>query len=88
MQRLPPDFPPLYNEALRAHGTQESRPIVRVLGDIGGWLGAAGMHMLELSKLHERIILVNLLPHCAIGKQAALIRKAGNFFAKVIAQAL
>ena len=40
--------------------------------------------MLELAKLHEQFLISKLLPGCAAGKRAALIKRAGKFFAAAV----
>ena len=87
MKQRPPNFPHLYKEALRAHLAQGSRQDAEAIVAIGGQVRAAGLPMLDLAKLHERFLVMDLLPGCAVEKQTALIRKAGNFFAAMIAAA-
>ena len=85
MKQRPPGFPHLSKEALRAHFAQEWRPDPEVTGMIGSQFRAAGLATLELAKLHERFLVMELLPVCAARKRTALIRHAGNFSAAAIA---
>jgi signal transduction histidine kinase len=44
----------------------------------------AGLQTLDLAKLHERILVTEVLPGCRANKRAALIKQAGTFFAVAI----
>jgi signal transduction histidine kinase len=70
-----------YQTALRQHirdGGSASLKRARVLGNQAL---KVGLHTLELAKLHEKTLLNDLLPACALAKQEALIREAAIFFA-------
>ena len=85
MKRRPPDFPQCYQDRLRAyleHGRHARLETALGLGDLAL---AAGMPVLELAKLHERTLVLDLLPACPARKRAALIKRAGMFFAAAIA---
>ena len=45
---------------------------------------AEGLQTLDIAKLHERVLIVRVLPHCLPRKRAALVRQAGGFFAAAI----
>ncbi|MBI3414720.1 MAG: sensor histidine kinase [Verrucomicrobia bacterium] len=45
---------------------------------------SAGMQTLDLAKLHEEILVTQVLPGRPAGKRAALIRQAGIFFTEAI----
>lgn len=87
MKNPPTALSRLYQKALRAHLAGGSRPDPKVIGKISAQTRAAGLPVLELAKLHERILVMELLPGCAARKGTSLIRKAGVFFAAVIASA-
>lgn len=44
----------------------------------------AGLQTLDLAKLHEQILVKQVLPVRSVGKRAALIRQAGTFFTEAI----
>ena len=45
---------------------------------------AAGFLTLDMAKLHERILITEVLPGCPVRKRAALIKRAGIFFTEAI----
>ena len=45
---------------------------------------AAGLQTLDLAKLHEQILVTQVLPGRPAGKRAALIKQAGTFFTEAI----
>jgi signal transduction histidine kinase len=45
---------------------------------------AVGLQTLDLAKLHERVLVTQVLPDCLPRKRAALVRRAGIFFAAAI----
>ena len=51
---------------------------------LGGEALAAGLETLDLAKLHEQILVTEVLPGCSIRKRTALIKQAGIFFAVAI----
>jgi signal transduction histidine kinase len=73
-----------YRSALRAHlkaGPQASLGAVR---EIGIRSLAAGLPTLGLARLHERILVADILPGTPANRQAALIRQAAAFFTTAI----
>jgi signal transduction histidine kinase len=73
-----------YRSALRAHlkaGPQASLSAVR---EIGIRSLAAGLPTLELAKLHEQILVADVLPGVPGNRQEALIRQAAVFFTTAI----
>ena len=87
MKHPSPDFSRVYESALRAHLAQGSRPDKEAIGEIGGLARATRLPILEFAKLHERILVMELLPGCTSAQRNLLIRSAGNFFAAAIAAA-
>jgi signal transduction histidine kinase len=85
MKRPPSDISGLYQTALCAHLDHGARLDPRVIEEIGGKIRTDGMPILEFARLHEQLLVMELLPACPAGKRGALIRKAGNFFAAAIA---
>jgi signal transduction histidine kinase len=45
---------------------------------------AAGLQTLDLAQLHEHVLITQILPDCLPRKRAALVRRAGKFFAAAI----
>ena len=73
-----------YRSALRAHlkaGPQASLSAVR---EIGIRSLAAGLPTLDLARLHEQILVADVLPGVPGNRQAALIRQAAVFFTTAI----
>ena len=73
-----------YRSALRAHlkaGPQASLAAVRGLGIRSL---AAGMPILGLARLHEQILVADMLPGIPAARRAALIRQAAIFFSTAI----
>jgi signal transduction histidine kinase len=73
-----------YRAALRAHlkaGRKAGLEPARGLGDEAL---AAGLETLDLAKLHEQILVTEVLPGCTPRKRSALIKQAGIFFAVAI----
>ncbi len=77
-------FSQLYRLALRAHlkrGRLAGLESARGLGDKAFF---AGLQTLDLAKLHELILVTEVLPGCPPRKRPALIKQAGIFFAVAI----
>lgn len=85
MKRRPPDFPQCYQDRLRAYLEQGRHARMESALGLGDLARAAGLPTLELAKLHERTLVLDLLPACPARKRAALIKRAGMFFAAAIA---
>ena len=51
---------------------------------LGSEILASGLPMLELAKLHERLLVSELLPTFPTAKRVALIKRAGKFFAAAV----
>ena len=45
---------------------------------------AAGLHTLDIAKLHEQILVSEVLPGIPAGRRVSLIRQAGLFFTEAI----
>ena len=84
MKRKPINLSERYRMALQVHlkaGRPGSLGPARGLGDQAL---AAGMQTLDLAKLHEQILVTEVLPGLRAGKRSALIKQAGIFFAAAI----
>ena len=73
-----------YRMALQAHlklGRSAGLESARGLGDRAL---ASGLQTLDLAKLHEQVLVTEILPACPRRKRAAIIKQAGIFFAAAI----
>ncbi len=73
-----------YRAALRAHLKTSRRESPGSARALGSQALAAGLQTLDLAKVHEQILVDQLAPPCAPNKRAALIKRAGVFFASAI----
>jgi signal transduction histidine kinase len=73
-----------YRAALRAHLKQGRLAALGSAQGLGGQALAAGMETLDLAKLHEQILVTEVLPGSPARKRSALIKQAGIFFATAI----
>jgi hypothetical protein len=74
-----------YQSALRKHLQQGRQANLASARGLGSQALAAGLQTLDLAKLHEQILVTDLLPTCRADKRPALIRQAGVFFAAAFA---
>ncbi len=73
-----------YQTALRVHLKQGRLAGLESARGLGGQALAAGMETLDLAKLHEEILVTEVLPGAPPRKRGALIKQAGIFFAVAI----
>jgi signal transduction histidine kinase len=73
-----------YRAALRAHLKQGRLASLDPARGLGDQALAAGLETLDLAKLHEQILVTEVLPGCSARKRSALIKQAGIFFAVAI----
>ena len=73
-----------YEAALRRHLRLGSRAGLESARGLGSEALAAGLQTLDLAKLHERVLVTQVLPRCLPGKSSALVKQAGIFFAAAI----
>ena len=85
MKRQPTNFPLLYQETLRAHLEQGRKAGLEAARGLGRRASKAGLQTLDLAKLHEKTLVMDVLPAYPAGKQNAIIKQAGLFFAAAIA---
>ena len=69
-----------YEAALRRHLRLGSRAGLESARGLGSEALAAGLQTLDLAKLHERVLVTQVLPRCLPGKSSALVKQAGIFF--------
>jgi signal transduction histidine kinase len=73
-----------YLAALQTHLTQGRRASLELARGLGSAGLAAGLRTLDLAKLHEHTLVAKILPESPPGKRAAIIKRAGIFFAVAI----
>jgi signal transduction histidine kinase len=73
-----------YKAALRKHLQQGKSASLESARGLGSEALAAGLQTLDLAKLHEQTLLIELLPIHPPRRRFALIRQAGRFFAAAI----
>jgi signal transduction histidine kinase len=73
-----------YRAALRAHLKQGRHASLDSAHGLGGEALAAGFQTLDLAKLHEQILITEILPRSTARRRSALIKQAGIFFAVAI----
>jgi hypothetical protein len=84
MKPHPPNFPNRYKKALRSHLEQGQLAGLESAVALGYDVHARGMATLDLARLHERTLVMDLLPAFPEAQRATLIKQAGAFFAAVI----
>ena len=84
MKRRLLNFSRLYRAALRAHLKQGRLAGLESARGLGDKAFSAGLQTLDLAKLHELILVTEVLPGCPPRKRSALIKQAGIFFAVAI----
>src|ERR1700742_2752046 len=73
-----------YQKALKRYLKQGPMASFKAARGLGSEALAAGLQTLDLAKLHEQVLVTQVLPHCAPGKRSALVKQAGIFFATAI----
>jgi signal transduction histidine kinase len=73
-----------YQGALRDYLKKGPQGNFRLARELGGHALAIGMRTLDLAKLHERVMVTQVLPICPPHQRAALVQQAGTFFAAAI----
>ena len=73
-----------YQGALKTHLSADDQESLEAVRGLGSEILASGLPMLELAKLHERYLVSKLLPAFPARKRAALIKRAGKFFAAAV----
>ena len=73
-----------YQEALRDYLKKGPKRNFKLARELGGHALVIGMRTLDLAKLHERVMVTQVLPQCPPQQRAALVQQAGTFFAAAI----
>jgi len=73
-----------YSNALRTHLKQGRLASLQPARGLGSQALAAGSETLDLARLHEQILVTEVLPRYPARKRSALIKQAGIFFATAI----
>jgi signal transduction histidine kinase len=80
-------FAPQYQAALQDYLALPSRADLETARKLGRQAPPARVQALDIAKLHEQILVAELLPALPPGKRAALIKRAGTFFAAAMGAA-
>ncbi len=78
-------FSRFYQSALRAHLAGKSRPEPETIEKFVVQARNSSLALPEFARLHENFLVMELLPGITGGKQEALTRRAGAFFAAAVA---
>jgi signal transduction histidine kinase len=73
-----------YHSALVRHLKEGPHGSLDSARGFGAEALAEGLQTLDIAKLHERVLIMKVLPHCLPRNRAALVRQAGGFFAAAI----
>jgi signal transduction histidine kinase len=73
-----------YQSALLTYLGQNSGARLHSAQGMGQEALNAGLQTLDLAKLHEQILVTEVLPGCRAAKRARMIKQAGSFFAMAI----
>jgi hypothetical protein len=84
MNRNLQNFAQRYQVALHKHLKQGRSASLEAARGLGSTALAAGLQTLDLAKLHEQILVSELLPGYTARKRISFIRQAGRFFAVAI----
>ncbi len=84
MKRKLSIFSRRYQVALRTHLKQGRKASLESARGLGSQALAVGLQTLDLAKLHEEILVKQVLPKSQAGQRASLIKQAGIFFAAAI----
>src|ERR1035438_10629893 len=77
-------FSKRYQAGLQAYLKQRTGAHLQRAHGMGQRALAAGLQTLDIAKLHEQILVNQVLPGRPAGKRAVLIKQAGTFFAEAI----
>lgn len=84
MKRKVTRFSQHYRTALLAHLQEGQKASPDSAKGLGNLALTAGLQTLDLAKLHEQILITEVLPGCSPRKRAAVLKQAGLFFAMAI----
>ncbi len=74
-----------YRAALGTHLRRNHRASLPTAQGLGRQALAVGMETLDLARIHEQALIALVLPGSSARNRGAMIRRAGSFFAEVIA---
>lgn len=75
-----------YSNALEAHLKQGRGATYQTAQEIGHEAAAAGLHPLELTRLHERTLVTTILPRCRRGDRARCVKRASTYLTVALLQ--
>jgi len=84
MKRKLLKFSRQYLDALRHHLQPGGRSSLTSARTIGSQALAAGLQTLDLARVHEQILVNDVLPGCPPARRRKVIREAGLFFARAL----
>lgn len=70
-----------YRAALLAHIKEGRKASLEPASGLGSLASTLGVSALDLLKLHEKILIADVLPDCPVAKRAAVLKKAEAFCA-------
>ena len=73
-----------YQAALRKHLKQGPRASLQPAQGLGRRAMTIGLETLDLARVHEQALITLVLPSYSPGARAAMVRRAGTFFAEAI----
>lgn len=73
-----------YQAALRGHLTRSPRASLRAAKALGRRAMTLGLETLDLARIHEQALIKLVVPNFSSGSRAAIVRRAGAFFAEAI----
>src|ERR1700742_2051475 len=73
-----------YQKALKRYLKQGPLASFKAARGLGAQALAAGLQTLDLAKLHEQVLVTQVLPGCSAGKHTAIVKRASIFFAAAI----
>src|SRR5690348_2092717 len=84
MKRKLTSFSGHYQTALRGHLKRTRQGSSQAAQALGKRAMMLGLETLDLARIHEQALIKLVLPNFASGTRAAMVRRAGAFFAKAI----
>ena len=85
MKREIPDFAQRYRSALQTHLASPSPKGAEPAQNLGRQAQKAGLRTRDLARIHERVLVDELLPACPTGRRKSFLKRAGTFFAAAAA---
>ncbi len=84
MKSKPPNFSELYHSALHAHLKLGRAATLDSARAVGAEALLSGLKTLDLARLHEHTLVMEVLPNCPPKLRASTLKSAGAFFAESV----